>query len=127
MAAWTLPGRETASGFNGKPKDDFSIDGNVFTGYLGMDYRLQPIVLLGLAVAYSQGDMDYETRDVTKGDLDVTLTNVLPYAHWRPRPGWACRGCSARAGVICDSAMRRARCRPPWLCCWGRWGRGRRC
>ena len=86
-ATWTLWGRGTASGFNGKPKDDFSMDGNVFTGYLGVDYRLQPTVLLGLAVAHSQGDVDYETADVTKGDVDVTLTSVLPYAHWSPRPG----------------------------------------
>ncbi len=86
-AAWTLWGRGTGSGFDGKPKDDFSMDGNVFTGYLGLDYRLQPNVLLGLAVAHSQGDVDYETRDVTKGDVDLTLTSVLPYAHWSPRPG----------------------------------------
>ncbi len=86
-ATWTLWGRGTASGFNGKPKADFSMDGNVFTGYLGVDYRLQPNVLVGLAVAHSQGDVDYETTDVTKGDVDVTLTSVLPYAHWSPRPG----------------------------------------
>ena len=86
-AAWTLWGRGTASGFNGRPKDDFSMAGDVFTGYLGLDYRLQPNVLLGLAVAHSRGDVDYETTDVTKGDVDVTLTSVLPYAHWTPRPG----------------------------------------
>ena len=86
-AAWTLWGRGTASGFDGRPKDDFSMDGNVFTGYLGVDYRLQPNILLGLAVAHSQGDVDYETMDVTKGDVDVTLTSVLPYAHWSPQPG----------------------------------------
>ena len=86
-AAWTLWGRGTASGFDGRPKDDFSMDGNVFTGYLGLDYRLQPNVLLGLAVAHSQGDVDYETTDVTKGAVDLTLTSVLPYSHWSPRPG----------------------------------------
>ena len=63
------------------------MDGNVSTGYLGVDYRLQPTVLFGLAVAHSQGDVDYETTDVTKGDVDVTLTSILPYAHWSPRPG----------------------------------------
>ena len=74
-AAWMLWGRGTASGFDGNPKDDFRMDGNVFTGYLGLDYRLQSNVLLGVAVAHSQGDMDF------------TLTSVLPYAHWSPRPG----------------------------------------
>ena len=86
-AAWTLWGRGTANGFNGKPKEDFWMDGNVSTGYLGVDYWLQPTVLFGLAVAHSQGDVDYETTDVTKGDADVTLTSLLPYAHWSPRPG----------------------------------------
>ena len=86
-AAWTLWGRGTASGFDGKPKADLSMDGTVFTGYLGVDYRLQPTVLVGLAVAHSQGDADYETTDVTKGEVDVTLTSILPYAQWSPRPG----------------------------------------
>ena len=74
-AAWTLWGRGTANGFNGKPKEDFWMDGNVSTGYLGVDYWLQPTVLFGLAVAHSQGD------------VDITLTSLLPYAHWSPRPG----------------------------------------
>lgn len=47
------------SEFDGKPKDNFSMDGDVSAGYLRLDYRLQPNVLLGLAVAHSQGDMDY--------------------------------------------------------------------
>ena len=34
----TLWGRGTASGFDGKPKDDFSMAGNVFSGYLDLDY-----------------------------------------------------------------------------------------
>ena len=87
MSGWTLWGRGTASGFNGEPKDDFSMAGDVFTGYLGLDYRLQQNVLLGLAVAHSRGDIDYETTDVTEGEVDITLTSVLPYAHWSPRPG----------------------------------------
>ena len=87
MSGWTLWGRGTASGFDGQPKDDFSMGGNVFTGYLGLDYRLQKNVLLGLAVAHSRGDMGYETTDVTEGEVDIALTSVLPYAHWSPRPG----------------------------------------
>ena len=86
-SGWTLWGRGTASGFDGRSKDNFSMDGNVFTGYPGLDYRLQSNVLLGLAVAHSQGDVDYEARDVTEGAVDITLTSVLPYVHWSPRPG----------------------------------------
>ena len=95
------------------------MDGTVLTGYLGVDYRLQPNVLLGLAVAHGQGDVDYETTDVTKGDVDITLTSILPYAHWSPRQGWACGGCSARAGTISNSATKRAESRPTWRCCCG--------
>ena len=87
MSGWTLWGRGTASGFNGEPEDDFSMAGDVFTGYLGLDYRLQQNVLLGLAVAHSRGDVGYETTDVTEGEMDIGLTSVLPYAHWSPRPG----------------------------------------
>lgn len=102
-------GHAPASGFNDKSKDDFSMDRDVYTGYLGLDYRLQPTVLRGLAVAYSQGDVNYTATDVTKGDIDITLTSVVPYAHWIPRRDWEGRGWSARAGAICTSATRQAR------------------
>ena len=52
-AAGTLWGRGTAGEFDGRQKDDFLMDGNVFTRYLGLDYRVQLNVLLGLAVAHS--------------------------------------------------------------------------
>ena len=91
-AAWALWGRGTASGFDGKPKEDFLMDGNVFTGYPGLDYQLQPTVLLGLAVARSQGAVAYETADVPDGDVDFTLTRTLPYVHRSPRPGFGMWG-----------------------------------
>ena len=78
VGAWTLWSHGTTSGFNGQPKDNFSIDGDVFTGYLRLNCRSQPNMLLGLAVTHSRGDVDYETIDVT---------SVLPYAHWSPRLG----------------------------------------
>lgn len=86
-AAWTLWGRGTASGFNSQPQADFAMEGKGFTSYLGVDYRLQPTVLVDMAVAHSQSDVDYATADVTRGGIDITLTNVLPYAHWCPLPG----------------------------------------
>ena len=55
---WLGRCREVASGSDGKPKDDLSMDGDVSAGYPGLDYRLQPNVLLGFAVAHSQGDVD---------------------------------------------------------------------
>ena len=109
VTAWTLWGRGTASSFNGQPKDDFSMACDVFTGYLGLDYRLQPNVLLGLAVVHSRGDMDYETTAVTKGDVDVTLTSLLPYAHWCPRSGldvWGLFGAGWEDLTLRDEADR---------------------
>ena len=85
--AWTLWGRGTANGFDGEPKNDFRMDGEVFSGYVGLDYRAARDLLLGAAVGHSRGDVGYETRDVTTGEVDVELTSVLPYAHWSPRPG----------------------------------------
>ena len=92
--AWTLWGRGTASGFDGQPKADFLMAGTVLTGYLGVEYRLQPNVLLGLAVAHSQGD------------VDVRLTSVMPYALWSPRPGLGVcglvgAGCGCTRGQAC--------------------------
>ena len=66
--------------------------GNVFTGSLDLDYRLQPNVLLGLAVAHSQDNVDYETTDVTKDDVDPMLTSVVPYAYWRSGLGVVLHG-----------------------------------
>ena len=59
----------------------------MISGYLGLDYRLQRNVVLGLALAYSQGAVDYEMREVTKGDVDLTLPSVLPYAQLEPVTG----------------------------------------
>lgn len=91
-AAWMLWGRGTANSFDGKPKDDFSMAGDVVTSYLGLDYRVQPNVLVGLAVPHSQGDMDYETRDVTKGDVDITLTSVSRVRAGVHDRGWGLPG-----------------------------------
>ena len=86
VPAWTLWGRGSAAGFSGQPEEGFKMDGTLYSGYLGLDYRPQATVLLGLAVAHSTGDVNYE-REATKAGADVELTSVLPYAHWQPRPG----------------------------------------
>ena len=83
------------------------MDGDVYSGYLGLDYRVRPDVLLGLAVAHSRGDVDYASAGVTKGELDVELTSVLPYAHWAPRPGlrvWGLLGVGWGSAELRDEA-----------------------
>ena len=87
VPAWTLWGRGSAAGFSGQPEAGFKMDGTLYSGYVGVDYRPQATVLMGLAVAHSTGDVNYERTEATKAGADVELTSVLPYAHWQPRPG----------------------------------------
>ena len=87
VPAWTLWGRGSAAGFSGQPEADFKMDGTLYSGYVGVDYRPQATMLLGLALAHSTGEVNYERTGATKAGADVELTSVLPYAHWQPRPG----------------------------------------
>ena len=87
VPTWTLWGRGSAGGFSGQPEDDFKMDGTLYSGYLGLDYRPRSSLLLGLAVVHSTGDVEYERIGVTKAGVDVNLTSVLPYAHWQPYAG----------------------------------------
>ena len=89
-AGLTLWGRGMASNFSGSPDTGFSMDGDLYSGYVGLDYRLDPKIMLGLAVSHATGDVDYEvTRAMnrTKVGLDIQLTSVLPYAQWQPYAG----------------------------------------
>ena len=87
VPAWTLWGRGSAAGFSGQPEAGFKMDGTLYSGYVGVDYRPQSTVLMGLALAHSTGEVNYERTEATKAGADVELTSVLPYAHWQPRPG----------------------------------------
>ena len=86
VPAWTLWGRGSAAGFAGQPEDGFKMDGTLYSGYLGLDYR-HASLLMGLAVAHSTGEVGYERTEATKAGADVTLTSVLPYVHWQPYAG----------------------------------------
>ena len=83
---WNLWGRGTAGGFDGKPEAGFRMDGDVVGGYVGFDYRPERDTLVGMAISHARGDADYEAEAVTAGAVDLELTSVLPYAHWKPRP-----------------------------------------
>lgn len=88
IAGLTLWGRGMASNFSGSPATGFSMDGNLYSGYLGLDYRLDPKIMLGLALLHATGDADYEVaRNQSKVGLDVQMTSVLPYVRWQPYAG----------------------------------------
>ncbi len=119
VPAWTLWGRGSAAGFSGQPEDDFKMDGTLYSGYVGVDYRPQSTVLLGLAVSHSTGDVSYERIGATKAAVDVELTSMLPYAHWQPRPGlglWGLAG--AGWGKINLKAARDPRMHTTGLTSW---------
>ena len=86
LPTWTVWGRGAASGFAGQPEEGFKMDGTLYSGYLGLDYR-QASLLMGLAVAHSTGTVDYERTGGTTAGVDVQLTSLLPYAHWQPYAG----------------------------------------
>ena len=67
VPAWTLWGRGSAAGFSGQPEEGFKMDGTLYSGYVGVDYRPQATVLMGLALAHSTGEVNYERTEDTKG------------------------------------------------------------
>ncbi len=87
VAAWTLWGRGSMSGFDSRPTNNLSLDGEVISGYLGLDYRWNTDMLLGVAISQSMGELDYTSDASGSGELETTLRNIYPYAHWSPRPG----------------------------------------
>ena len=99
---WALWGRGALSGFSTATED-----GSVLSGYLGADWRSQPDVLVGGAVAYSTaGDVNYRGAAGaagSKGKATVTTVTALPYAHWSPSRGlgvWALAGLGGGAAAV---------------------------
>lgn len=96
-ATWTAWGRGAATGFRQSPEPGFSMDGSVDNLYLGVDHRFDSDLLLGFAVGSSAGVVDYQSSG-NEVDTAVALTTLLPYAHWRPRPGlefWSILGAAS--------------------------------
>ncbi len=81
--AWTLWGEGGAARFEGRPATDFSLDGDVASGWLGVDWQRKPAVM-GISLSHYRGAVDYETTGAaaSKGDVELDLTSVFPYARW---------------------------------------------
>ena len=84
-AVW---GRGTLSRFEGRT-GDFTLDGEVATGLVGVDWAAAPGSgagrwMAGLAAGHSRGAGGYREGGCTgascAGDVEATLTSVLPYA-----------------------------------------------
>ncbi len=84
---WTLWGRAGAGGFDGRPKDDFTLEGTTRSAYLGVDYRFGSGLLVGLASSRSTTALDFDSQINGAGSVDARLTSLYPYVHWSPRRG----------------------------------------
>ncbi len=88
--AWTLWGvGGDMDAFGGQPEDRFSMDGEVFAGHIGIDYRFSGSMLAGVIVSRSRGDVDYRFSGPVgdDGGIEMQLTSAHPYLHWSPYHG----------------------------------------
>ena len=76
---FTFWGQVAYSGFDGK-EGDLSLDGEVLTGLVGLDYSRQQW-MLGLAVSRSGGSGGYKGKQ--EGKIETTLTSAIPYGAWQ--------------------------------------------
>ena len=81
---WTLWGQGDIQTFQGTPSAfgyDSRYDGDLRTGYLGVDVRLTDRWLAGLALSRSRGAGDWHVG-TARGRLTTPLTAAHPYLHW---------------------------------------------
>ena len=83
---WALWGQGNASGFSGS-EDNISLNGRVFSAFLGVDHHLKNNMTLGLALSHSAGEIDYNAPDGDAGTIDLTLNSLIPYAHYAAHTG----------------------------------------
>ena len=67
--------------FQGRPATDFLLDGDVASGWIGVDWQRKPAVM-GISLSHYRGAVDHETTGAvaSKGDVELDLTSVFPYA-----------------------------------------------
>ncbi len=95
---WTFWGQGSAGRFSGEA-NAIETDGELHTGYMGLDYRFgsNHNALAGVAFSHSAGEVDYAVagdfllvngeRGGITGEVDLAMTSVLPYVHYTPRLG----------------------------------------
>ena len=78
---WSMWGRGALIRFAGQDRG-LSLDGDVLTGLLGLDYS-RGRWLAGVGLAYNDGNGAYRASDSgAVGELDSTLVSVHPYLHY---------------------------------------------
>ncbi len=74
--------------------DGVDFDGDLFSTHLGMDGKPRDDLLIGLAVSWSESEVDYR-GDSGRGEYQLEITSIHPYASWETLPGlnlWATAG-----------------------------------
>ncbi|MYH33252.1 MAG: hypothetical protein F4133_05520 [Gammaproteobacteria bacterium] len=105
---WTLWGvGGDMDAFGGRPDDRFSMDGEVFAGHIGLDYRFSEAILTGVIVSRTTGGVDYRFSGPTgdDGDIAMSLTSAHPYLHWTPFHGlgvWGSVGAGKGDATLTD-------------------------
>ncbi len=110
VGATTLWARGSVGNYEGEPEDGFQLDGDIVSGYLGLDYRASRRTLVGVAVSHSRGDADFSSAAIADGEVETELTSILPYVQWQPHAGlslWGLVGYGLGESEITDSGESR--------------------
>ena len=84
--SFSMWGRGAFRRFTGQGVDALTLDGEVTTGMLGVDYRWTQGLLAGVLLAHSQGDGSFEVVQ-RSGSVTAGLTGIYPYVSYT-RAGW---------------------------------------
>ncbi len=91
---WSVWGRGDLGAFAGRPEAGMRYEGELRTGWLGIDVRVGPWVA-GLAVSHGTGETDYRFDGAAgsgDGRLETELTALYPYGRWTLADGLELRG-----------------------------------
>ena len=87
--AWTIWGRGDWRAFEGGRSGD-AWDGSQWTGWLGVDGRLNEGLTAGVALSHGEGETDYRPG-AFEGSLETSLTALWPYLQMKTVDGGAMR------------------------------------
>ena len=91
---WSVWGRGDLGTFAGRDEPGLSYDGELRTGWLGVDARSGSWVA-GLALSHGTGEADYSFAEgafTGRGRLETALTALYPYGRWTLGDGLELRG-----------------------------------
>ena len=90
---WSVWGRGDLGTFEGRPVSGMRYEGELSTGWFGVDARDGPWVA-GIALSHGTGEAEYSSGDGASGSgrLETTLTALHPYGRWTTPDGLELRG-----------------------------------